>query len=48
MAKPKKKGADPVSFIKGFLTKPENKSPVSNYLRTTTKRDEMLKKIRGK
>ena len=45
MAKPKKKGADPLSFIKGYLGKPENKSPASRFVRGVNKRNEALKKL---
>ena len=45
MAKPKKKkGVDPLSFIEGFLSKPENKSPTSKYVRRIKERNEILKK----
>jgi hypothetical protein len=45
MSKPKKKGADPISFIRGFLGKPENKSPASKFVRAVNKRNEQLKKL---
>ena len=46
MSKPKKKkGADPLSFIRGYLGKPENKSAASKFVRGVNKRNEALKKL---